>query len=169
MKFKLEENLGSRSARLLSEAHHDVETVPRVRRPQKRTAVIEMKRRSSHAWRWTTPRPSVTRASSSPRAFTESLSGVPDERVFEACVNERRYLITLDLDFADVLRFPPHKASGIAVLRLPKGASLRLLERFVSEFVHAIRADTIHGRLRIIEPGRIRVHEDTTGAAESSE
>src|SRR5260370_26797629 len=39
---------------------------------------------------------------------------------------ENRCLVSLDLDFADVVRFPPHRTSGIAVLRLPHGASLSL-------------------------------------------
>jgi hypothetical protein len=69
--------------------------------------------------------------------------------------------VPLDLDFADVVRFPPHKTAGIAVLRLPKGASLSLLEKFVSDLLRMVAADPITGRLWIVEAGRIRVHENT--------
>jgi Domain of unknown function (DUF5615) len=51
----------------------------------------------------------------------EKLSGASDARLFEVCIAERRCWISLDLDFADVLRFPPHNTPGIAVLRLPAG------------------------------------------------
>ena len=63
--------------------------------------------------------------------------------------------------FADVLRFPPHKTAGIAVLRLPKGASLSLLEKFVTHLLSMLDAEPIAGRLWIVEAGRIRVHENT--------
>jgi hypothetical protein len=32
-------------------------------------------------------------------------------------------LVTLDLDFADVTRFPPHLCDGIAVIRVPSKLS----------------------------------------------
>lgn len=91
----------------------------------------------------------------------EALGGASDERIFEVCVQERRCLITLDLDFADVLRFPPHMTAGVAVLRLPSQASLGLLESVVRDLVRMTALEDIVGRLWIAEPGRIRVHEKT--------
>jgi predicted nuclease of predicted toxin-antitoxin system len=81
VKFKLDENLGSRTAKLIAESGHDVETVAQ-----------------------------------------EGLSGTNDERLSEVCAVEDRCLISLDLDFADVLRFPPRRTPGVAVLRLPRGS-----------------------------------------------
>jgi predicted nuclease of predicted toxin-antitoxin system len=120
MRFKLDENLGSRSSRLFPEAGHDVETI-----------------------------------------FDEGLSGARDEIVFETCIREGRCLLTLDLDFADIVRFPPHKAYGIAVLRLPHTASLNLLEQSVRELLNMLDTEPIPGRLWIVEPGRIRIHANT--------
>ncbi len=120
MRFKLDENFGSRSARLFTEAGHDVETV-----------------------------------------FQEGLSGSSDEVILAACIQENRCLLSLDLDFADVVRFPPHKTAGISVLRLPKGASLSLLEKLVSDLLRMLDAESIGGRLWIVEAGRIRIHENT--------
>jgi predicted nuclease of predicted toxin-antitoxin system len=119
MKFKLDENLGSRTAALILQAGHDVETVPQ-----------------------------------------ERLSGTSDARLLEICVAEGRCLISLDLDFADVLRFPPRGTPGIAVLRLPRVASPALLKELIGRLLAALRTASIAGRLWVVEAGRIRIHEE---------
>jgi predicted nuclease of predicted toxin-antitoxin system len=119
MKFKLDENLGSRTAGLIAESGHDVQTVAQ-----------------------------------------EKLSGTADSRLFDICVAERRCLISLDLDFADVLRFPPHDTPGMAVLRLPRATSLSLLTGLVRSLLAALRTASIAGQLWVVEVGRIRVYEE---------
>jgi predicted nuclease of predicted toxin-antitoxin system len=120
MKFKVDENFGSRSVHLFDQAGHDAETVRQ-----------------------------------------EGLGGATGHTIFETCVRGERWLLTLDLDFADVLRFPPDRTAGIAVLRLPKQPSLSLLEKLSGDLLRMLRVEPIAGRLWIVEPGRIRVHEDT--------
>jgi predicted nuclease of predicted toxin-antitoxin system len=124
MKFKLDENLGSRAAELITQSGHDVETVSQ-----------------------------------------ERLNGAIDEALFAICRAEHRVLITLDLDFADVLRFPPARSPGIVVLRPPHTASLTLLRALVRELLTALQTETIEGRLWVVEAGRIRVHQSTTDDA----
>lgn len=53
----------------------------------------------------------------------QRMQGATDGQVIEACRQEGRALVTLDLDFANPFRFKPSLYSGIAVLRLPKQAS----------------------------------------------
>jgi predicted nuclease of predicted toxin-antitoxin system len=118
MKFKLDENLGSRTAGLIAKFGHEVETISQ-----------------------------------------ENLNGISDELLFEACISEGRCLITLDMDFADVLHFPPHKTAGIAVLRPPQAASLDLLTGLVRNLLEALRNESIAGRLWVVEAGRVRVHD----------
>lgn len=56
----------------------------------------------------------------------ESLSGTSDAHLFETCIREQRCIISLDLDFADVLCCSPSNAAGIVVLRLSRSAACAL-------------------------------------------
>jgi len=58
----------------------------------------------------------------------ERLNGANDETIFDACVREQRCLVSLDMDFADIIRFPPARTVGMALLRPPKGNSRLILE-----------------------------------------
>lgn len=118
MKFKLDENFGTRTQHLFQQAGHDVHTV-----------------------------------------LQEKLQGEPDEAIYLACCQENRCLVTLDLDFSDVVRFPPEKAGGIVVIRVPHNPSLRLLEQLVQSFLNYAEHASDFPQLLIVEPGRIRVHQ----------
>ena len=91
----------------------------------------------------------------------EGLSGSSDRVLYDACCAEARCLLTLDLDFSDVLRFPPHRCGGIAVLRVPKNPSLELLRRMIERLLDTMDRESLAGRLWIIEVDRIRIHQDT--------
>jgi predicted nuclease of predicted toxin-antitoxin system len=89
----------------------------------------------------------------------ERLQGSPNQSIFDHCGQEQRCLVTLDLDFADVTRFPPTQTAGIAVLRIPRNPTLLLLESLIRQFLYALNTTSIHKQLWIIEIGRIRVHQ----------
>lgn len=118
MKFKLDENFGSRMQWLFRAEGHDVVTV-----------------------------------------WEEALQGATDTRLFEVCKEEDRCLVTLDLDFSDVVRFPPNASAGIAVFRLPRNPSLAVIETVARQFLRVIEHSQITGRLWIVETGRIRIHQ----------
>jgi len=118
MRFKLDENFGTRTQHIFKGAGHDVQTVRE-----------------------------------------ESLQGASDRHLYDTCCAEQRCLVTLDLDFADVMRFPPEKAGGIAVIRVPRNPSLPLLERLVRQFLHSVEQMPVEKKLWIVEVGRIRVHQ----------
>ena len=71
-------------------------------------------------------------------------------------------LVTLDLDFADVLRFPTVTSAGIVVIRVPQNPSLALLEQLVTQFQSALEKMPVGHHLWIIEVGRIRIHQSET-------
>jgi len=87
----------------------------------------------------------------------EGLTGSLDELIFQACVDERRVLVTLDRDFGHIPRFPPAGSAGIAVLELGGSESLVLLHDRLRDFLAVASRRTIDGELWIVEPGRVRV------------
>lgn len=89
----------------------------------------------------------------------ERLHGCADRALWETCLREKRCLVTLDLDFADVTRFQPPPDTGVVVVRLPRNPTFLLLAGLVRDLLSALQAETLLGRLWIVEPGRIRIHQ----------
>ncbi len=118
LKFKLDENFGTRTQNVFRSAGFDVQTVR-----------------------------------------DEDLQGCTDQHLFDVCCKEGRCLVTLDLDFADVRRFPPQETAGIVVIRVPRNPTLALLEQLVRQFLRALQTMPVKGQLWIVEVGRIRIRE----------
>ena len=89
----------------------------------------------------------------------EGLGGADDDALFARCRQEGRCLVTLDLDFGNVLRFPPEKTAGLVVLRPAGKPSLAALGYLAGQLVEVLSHESVAGRLWVIEPGRMRIHE----------
>ncbi len=89
----------------------------------------------------------------------QNLGGAPDTSLIEACRDEGRALVTLDLDFSNVLRFPPARYAGIAVLRVPNPIVLDVLHQHARVLLRALEQRELAGRLWIVELGRIREYD----------
>jgi predicted nuclease of predicted toxin-antitoxin system len=87
----------------------------------------------------------------------EGLGGKSDEELVTVCAGEERVLITLDLDFADPIRFPPAKAAGTIVLR-PQRNTLAMIRETLASVVPMLERERLHGVLWIVEPGRLRIN-----------
>lgn len=87
----------------------------------------------------------------------QGMRGVGDTDLFEVCKNERRVLVTLDLDFSNVLAFPPGGTPGVVVLR-GRDALLRTIDLLIESLSYALEDGNPSGTLWIIEPGRLRIH-----------
>jgi len=88
--------------------------------------------------------------------WDQNLQGVPDRRLAKVCFSERRVLLTLDLDFANILAYPPEAHAGIVVLRLINQSRAWLL-RVIKQAIAALETERVAGRLWVIEDNRIRV------------
>ena len=118
MKFKLDENFGTRIQWIFSSEGYDVTTVN-----------------------------------------DQGLRGCSDQNLYEICCTEKRCLVTLDLDFTDVIRFSPSKSSGIIVIRVPRNPSLDLLEKLILQCLQALTRMEVVKKLWIVEVGRMRIHQ----------
>jgi len=86
----------------------------------------------------------------------QNMCGASDERLADVCCDEKRTMVTLDLDFADIRAYPPQEFPGIIVLRLIRQdkysvlAAIQLVIRFLSK-------ETLRGYLWIVDEHRIRI------------
>jgi predicted nuclease of predicted toxin-antitoxin system len=88
--------------------------------------------------------------------LNQNLSGTSDTKLATICRKEKRILVTLDNDFANIRTYPPEKFSGIIVLRLKQQDKPHVLKIFS----HAIRLFTeepIERHLWIVEEDKIRI------------
>jgi predicted nuclease of predicted toxin-antitoxin system len=88
----------------------------------------------------------------------QELCSATDEEIAIRCKAEERGIVTLDLDFANPLRFPPEKYHGIAVLRGPDRMTEEALLRLIKSFALALDAQNFMHALWIVEDGRIRIY-----------
>lgn len=85
----------------------------------------------------------------------ERLSGADDHVVADRVQTERRVLVTLDLDFANIRAYPPEHFAGIIVLRLKvqdKGTVLAHVRRAIA----VLQQWSPVGELWIIQNDRVR-------------
>lgn len=89
----------------------------------------------------------------------QGMASEQDRAVIEACRREGRALVTLDLDFANPLDYPPDEFPGIAVLRLPQNATEADFHQTLQTFAKGLEQNPLQGRLWIVERGRIRLYQ----------
>ncbi len=93
-------------------------------------------------------------------AADQGLCSAPDPQLIRVCKSEGRCLVTLDLDFSNVLVFRPSEYPGIAVLRLPPRPSRRDLIHLVRTLRDNLEREGIEGKLWSVQKGRVRIYEE---------
>ena len=86
----------------------------------------------------------------------QDLGGAADTVIFEACGAERRVLVTLDLDFADIRRRGVSESPGILVIRVGRQDASAVCAAILSALPDVER-ESLRGSIWIIEPHRVRV------------
>lgn len=91
----------------------------------------------------------------------QNLQAALDAKIASICKKEKRCLITLDKHFGNTLIYPPQKYSGIIVIR-PHKAILPIVLEMVREIINNIQLYPVDKSLWIVEPGRIRIHKESS-------
>lgn len=84
------------------------------------------------------------------------LSGATDEQVLRFAVDKGRVVVTLDADFANVMRFPPDRTLGVVRLKVHPATEDRIRQaiRRALMFLHNVE---MAGRLAVVDDEKIRI------------
>ncbi len=93
----------------------------------------------------------------------QGLGGVADPAVAAVCKSENRAIVTLDLDFCDIRRYPPEDYSGIIVLR-PVVQTIPALEQMMTRALPLLATEPLQGCLWIVDDHRVRIRDPRQGA-----
>jgi len=90
----------------------------------------------------------------------EGLSGIDDPVLAALIQQEGRALVTFDLEFGDIRKYPPKDYHGLIVLRSKLQDKWTLLT-LVRKFIPKLATEPLSGNLWIVETDRIRIWEST--------
>jgi predicted nuclease of predicted toxin-antitoxin system len=88
----------------------------------------------------------------------QGLAGSADPDVAAVCQSEQRAIVTLDLDFSDIRRYPPDQYSGIIVLR-PVVQTVPALLRIVGQVVVLLNQQPVERCLWVVDDHHVRIRE----------
>lgn len=85
------------------------------------------------------------------------LATADDEAIFARAQRDRAVLVTRDLEFGNILLFPPARHAGIVVLKIPSSYHAADIKRVLRDFLSRVdRNELLHVTV-IVEEGRHRI------------
>lgn len=86
----------------------------------------------------------------------QNLNGAADTRIATVCREEQRAIVTFDLDFSDIRKYPPSEYHGLVVLRLLRQDRDYVLDE-LTRLLPVLEQETLSGTLWIVDEDRIRI------------
>lgn len=77
-----------------------------------------------------------------------------DQEIIDYALNAGRVVITRDLDYGEILRYPQHP--GAIILRLPTGFVAKEVNEALLDFLSSAKNDVLQQAIIIVELGRYR-------------
>ncbi len=88
--------------------------------------------------------------------YDQQMQGHIDDDVAAVCRQEGRIIVTQDLDFSNILRYPPQDYAGIIVLRL-QAQSRPSVVAVVSRLIPLFSSESLVGCLWIVDEIGMRI------------
>ena len=89
-------------------------------------------------------------------AADEGLLSRPDSEIARAARDENRILLTLDVEFADLRKYPPGSHPGV-ILFWPFSLSPVSVNQFIADFIQHTDLDTLASCVAVVDPVHTRV------------
>jgi predicted nuclease of predicted toxin-antitoxin system len=89
-------------------------------------------------------------------AADENLLSHPDTEIAKAAKDENRMLLTLDIEFADLRKYPPGSHPGVILFR-PLSLSPLSVNAFITDFIRGADLDKLNACVAVVDPIRVRI------------
>lgn len=86
----------------------------------------------------------------------EQLLSCPDTEVARAAKSENRMLLTLDIEFADLRKYPAGSHPGVVLFR-PISMSPHSVNAFISDFVRRTDLERLSGCVAVVDSVHTRI------------
>jgi len=77
-----------------------------------------------------------------------------DQEIIDFALKTGKVVITRDLDYGEILRYPQHP--GAIILRLPTGFVAKEVNEALLDFLSSAKSDVLQNAIIIVELGRYR-------------
>jgi predicted nuclease of predicted toxin-antitoxin system len=95
-------------------------------------------------------------------AEEEGLLSQPDSVVAARAKSENRVLLTLDIEFGNLTKYPPGEHPGVILFR-PKILGPLTVNKFIEDFFRQTEVESLAGCLVVVDPNRTRVRWPEAG------
>jgi predicted nuclease of predicted toxin-antitoxin system len=87
----------------------------------------------------------------------QNISGTDDDHLYQLCIKEKRIIVTFDLDFANIIRYPSATTSGIIVCRIRQRITLEDIKVLCEKLVGIINSTDLENNLVIVDGNKLRI------------
>jgi predicted nuclease of predicted toxin-antitoxin system len=85
------------------------------------------------------------------------LRGSSDDAIFRFAQAKRAVLLTGDMGFGNLLRYPLGRHHGILIARFPNEMPVSEVNRHILLGLDRLKEEDVMGNLIILEPGKVRI------------